>query len=124
MRRNLILATGLLVLATGCGAGESTLAERATTPAPAQDAPLYEANTMVLEQTEEMANGAHGPALCLGGAMESLPPQCGDVLISNWDWDAVEGEERLSGSTWGDFHVVGTYDGETFTVTCCESRPE
>ena len=117
MRRNLILAVGLLMLATGCGAGASTLAERTTTAAPAQDAPLYEVNTTVLEQTEEMAGGAHGPALCLGGVAASYPPQCGDVPISNWDWDAVEGEESSSGTTWGVFHVVGAFDGTTFTVT-------
>jgi hypothetical protein len=54
--------------------------------------------------------------LCLGGGLDSLPPQCGDVPISNWDWDQVDGEERLSGVTWGEYHVVGTYDGSTFTV--------
>jgi hypothetical protein len=70
----------------------------------------YEANAMVLQ-------GKDGPAkLCLGGILTSLPPQCGDVPITNWDWDSVEGEERLSGSTWGDYRVEGTYDGAAFTV--------
>jgi len=36
--------------------------------------------------------------------------------ITNWDWDRVAGERYLSGVTWGDFHVVGTYDGSSFTV--------
>ena len=34
-----------------------------------------------------------------------------------WDWSAVEGQESASGTTWGDFHVVGTYDGKVFTVS-------
>lgn len=54
--------------------------------------------------------------LCLGGVLTSLPPQCGDVPITNWDWDHVEGWQRLNGVTWGDYHVVGTYDGTSFTV--------
>ncbi|MGH3011465.1 MAG: hypothetical protein ACRDMY_06450, partial [Gaiellaceae bacterium] len=71
----------------------------------------------VLEQGDGMESPPHGPELCLGGVADSLPPQCGGVPIANWDWDAVEGEESASGTTWGDFHVVGTYDGEAFNVT-------
>jgi hypothetical protein len=55
--------------------------------------------------------------LCLGAMALSLPPQCGDVPIAEWDWGEVEGEERLRGTVMGDYHVVGYYDGETFTVT-------
>ena len=58
-----------------------------------------------------------GPMLCLGGMLMSLPPQCGDVPIANWDWAAVEGAESSAGTTWGAYHVVGSYDGDTFTVT-------
>jgi len=72
---------------------------------------VYEANATVLE-----APGA-GPQLCLGGIAESLPPQCGGPGIVGWDWDAVDGEESASGTTWGTFHVVGTFLDGTFTVT-------
>lgn len=65
---------------------------------------------MVLESPE------HGPMLCLGAIAESLPPQCGDVPITNWSWDAVEGERRRAGTTWGMYAVVGTFDGTSFTV--------
>jgi hypothetical protein len=41
--------------------------------------------------------------------------------ITNWDWSLVEGEEQAAGVTWGDYHVVGTYDGASFTVL--ESGP-
>jgi hypothetical protein len=104
-----------LVLAlAACGA--ATPESVKTTPesvdaAPAVGAPLlYEAGTMVLE------DDSHGPELCLGGSLDSLPPQCGGPPVANWDWSAVEGEETRAGTTWGDFHVVGTYDGETFTL--------
>ena len=71
----------------------------------------YEANTIVLEDQ------VHGPMLCLGGMLESFPPQCGDVPVAGWNWAKVKGEERAGGTTWGAYHVVGTYDGEKFVVT-------
>jgi hypothetical protein len=114
MWRSLILAAALLVLA-GCGAGGSTVAERDT--GPAEELKLYETDTTVLEQGEGMALPAHGPQLCLGGIAASDPPQCGGLPIANWDWDAVDGEETKAGTTFGVFHVVGTYDGKSFTVT-------
>ena len=82
-------------------------------PAPqpkAADPSLYEANTTVLESKE------HGPMLCLGGMMDSYPPQCGDVPIDGWDWGAVAGEERAGGTTWGAYYVRGTYEDGRFGV--------
>jgi hypothetical protein len=92
------------------------LVEQAVTdPSPSEEPPissqLYEASTTILESRE------HGPELCLGGVADSYPPQCGGVPIADWDWDLVDGEESASGTTWGNFHVVGTYDGSTFTVS-------
>jgi hypothetical protein len=113
MWRSLILGAGLLVLATGCGAGDGT----GTGVAPVQESQLYEANATVLEQGEGMALDAHGPELCLGAILTSDPPQCGGPPVTNWDWDTVEGEVTNRGTTYGDYHVVGAYDGETFTVT-------
>jgi hypothetical protein len=79
------------------------------TPQPAGDQ-RYEATAIVLQSGENPAR------LCLGGVLLSLPPQCGTLPIPNWDWDRVEGERRMNGVIWGDFHVVGTYDGDSFTV--------
>ena len=79
---------------------------------------LVEANATVLEAGGEVpAAGRHAPELCLGAVLTSLPPQCGGVPISNWNWDDVEGEEHASGVTWGEYHVVGTFDGATLTLT-------
>ena len=116
-----ILIAPILLFAAACGTGtdgggepeagpgESSLPT--TEPAPEPSPQLYEADTTVLD------DGEKGPMLCLGGMLESLPPQCGDVPIANWDWAAVEGAESAAGTTWGAYHVVGSYDGETFTVT-------
>lgn len=71
----------------------------------------------VLEQRSETDFAQYGPMLCLGAMAMSYPPQCGDVPVANWDWDTVEGEKTASGASWGQYHVVGTYDGETFTLT-------
>jgi hypothetical protein len=122
--RKLVLAVpaGLLVFVLGaCGAGMPGDSKVATSPAPTPaPAQVYEADTLVLEQRGGSGHPKHGPMLCLGGALDSYPPQCGDVPIANWDWDAVTGEETASGASWGEYHIVGTYDGETFTVTKVE----
>lgn len=78
---------------------------------------LYEVTATVLESEK------HGPKLCLGFIALSNPPQCGDVALENWDWDRVEGEKHGDGSawgagmtTWGQYRLTGTYDGDVFTV--------
>ncbi len=109
MRSLLVLASLALALAA-CGAesGPEPDREAAATPPPADT--LYEANTTVLEA------GRAGPKLCLGGVRLSLPPQCGDVSVAGWSWDAVAGEESIGGTTWGEFDVVGTFDRDTFAL--------
>jgi hypothetical protein len=106
-----------LLFLGACGSGEpdsvavSTRAddEPSSTVSPGSEQ-LYETNAIVIEAGE-------GPMLCVGAMPLILPPQCGDVPIANWDWDAVPGEESMSGTTYGNYHVVGTYDGEVFSVT-------
>jgi len=119
--RKLVLAIPacLLVLVfSACGTGEPGTAEVSSpTASVPTHAPVYEADTTVLEQRGQTPFPKHGPMLCLGAMAMSYPPQCGDVPIANWDWGAVGGEETASGASWGQYHVVGTYDGETFRVT-------
>ena len=76
----------------------------------------YEASVTVLESPE------HGPQLC-GGVMDSYPPQCGGPDIVGWDWDAVDAESA-NGTTWGEYHVVGTWSDDTFTLTRPATAPE
>jgi hypothetical protein len=120
--RNVVPAAALLLalLVAACGSGEPGAVGGSTgatddAPPPTVPAPdperLYEADGTVLE------DASHGPELCLGGIALSLPPQCGGVPLANWDWDAVDGEQSGSGTTWGEFHVVGTYDDGVLTVT-------
>ena len=108
--RIVLLLTVLSLLAAGCGAGEVAEPEQAAAPSEDPGDALYEATATVLEAPEG------GPMLCLGPMLMSLPPQCGDVPIRGWNWDAVEGEQRNGGVRWGEFHLVGRYDGETFTL--------
>jgi hypothetical protein len=108
--RILLVAALLPALALGCGAGENGAEQPPDTMPDVDSAQLLEGNEMVLDD-------GSGPKLCVGGVADSLPPQCSGVPLAGWDWDTVEGEESASGATWGDYHVVGIYDGGTFTVT-------
>jgi hypothetical protein len=105
-RAVLVLVVPLLIISTACADPNDDPGG----PSADQDPLTHEVNATVLESPE------HGPELCLGGVAESLPPQCSGLPVAGWDWDQVEGEESVRGTTWGDFHVVGTYDGDTFTV--------
>ena len=73
---------------------------------------IYRATATVLESQD------HGPQLCLGVILDSYPPQCGGLDITNWDWRALA-SERANETRWGEYVVVGTYDREaaTFTLT-------
>ena len=64
-----------------------------------------------------LEDSTHGPALCTV-LNASLPPQCGGIPVVGWNWDQVDGEETVGGTTWVEnIEVVGTFDGTTFTVT-------
>jgi hypothetical protein len=103
-RTSVLLVTGLL---TACGGGGD--------PVVAGDGPgepqRYTVSTTVLESP------AHGPQLCIGGVADSYPPQCGGPDVVGWDWAEVDGAQSASGTTWGDFTVVGTWDGAALTLT-------
>jgi hypothetical protein len=104
-----VLIAPLVLFLTSCGADPQPTA--ASGPAPG---PLFQVSATVLEDE------SHGPMLCLGAMLTSLPVQCGDVPITNWDWGQVEAE-RMSGTISGAYHVVGRYEGDAFTVV--EVRP-
>jgi len=95
------------VVAAVGGCGNDVIATTSGTPGDADR--RYTATAMVLESPD------HGPQLCLGGVDESLPPQCGGPDIVGWDWESVSDEESRSGTTWGEYTVVGTYDSTRFT---------
>jgi hypothetical protein len=120
MRRILAIGLAPLVLVlsacgtaerTGTGAGTTGAEPPVTSAAPPKPTGLYEGDGMVLEAKDGV------PELCLGGVLESFPPQCSGVPLLGWDWGSVDGKERAGGTTWGLYQVVGRYDGETLTVT-------
>ncbi|MFW6091350.1 MAG: hypothetical protein ACODAF_05695 [Actinomycetota bacterium] len=100
--------------AVACGENGTTTASEE----PAEPDRRYTATAMVLESPD------HGPQLCLGGVNDSLPPQCGGPDIVGWSWEDVDEYETASGTTWGSYTVVGTYDGDAFTLTEPPRPPE
>jgi hypothetical protein len=115
MRRLLLATIPLLLLLSAC-------AERdPDTGAPGQPAQRhqqrYQTTSTVLQSQQ------HGPQLCLGAVALSLPPQCRGLPIPNWRWDQVTGHKSHGGTTWGTYHLVGTYDGASFTVIGADRAP-
>lgn len=80
-------------------------------PVGACDAQEYLGSGTVLE------NKTHGPQLCLGGVMTSLPVQCGGPDIPNWDWTRTPADTTLGESKDGLYVVHGTYVDGDFTLT-------
>ena len=106
-----------VVVAVGAGACGSSPEGRRTTAGegPSRDpAVRYQGDVEVLESPK------HGPQLCLGGQLDSLPPQCGGPDVVGWDWAAVGNEESVNGTTWGVYHVVGTFDPAAKRFTLAE----
>lgn len=100
-----------VALTAGCG-DDATTVRQAGVPPPARDpAQRYEISATVLEDEE------HGPEVCIGEVAASYPPQCGGPEAVGWDWSTVDGEETFAGVTWGEYRLVGTFDGERFTPT-------
>lgn len=117
MRRIFAAALAAVALSAACGPEPGAPGNGG---APGGDGPkqgdTYEATGMVLDDGSTVE-------LCLGAVQESLPPQCGGIPIANWDWDDAPNEETAAGITWGTYHVVGTFDGTTFTVTEPPAEP-
>lgn len=98
----------------GCGDDTTTVASDATAATADGTAPTaerYRVDAVTVLDAED------GPQLCLGGVAESLPPQCEGPDVVGWDWADVNDEETAGGTTWGEYSVVGTWDGERLTVT-------
>jgi hypothetical protein len=102
------LALGWCLALTACG---DVLAGTAGDPTAAAGG-RYTTTATVIEGPD------HGPQLCTS-VMESYPPQCGlaSIEVVGWDWTALDGSDAERGTTWGDYVVIGTYDGQRFTIT-------
>ncbi len=73
-------------------------------------------NTTELTARATVVDDGDGPELCFTVTGPD-PPQCDGPEVAGWDWALAPGSETTAGVTWGDYVVVGTYDGTTFTVT-------
>ncbi len=115
----------LVALVLACGTEKTAVTPAPDAPKSAVDAPQpapdvaepppaaarHEGSGTVLDKR------GVGPQLCLGGVLESLPPQCSGVPLVGWDWTRVDGEQIAGDTTWGEYRVVGTYDGQRLTPT-------
>lgn len=101
------IVVAALALLAGCGTTEPA----GTPKAPSTGRTEYVVTATVLE------DASHGPQLCLGPVLTSLPPQCGGPDIPNWNWDNVAGETRRNKTVDGLYLVHGTYTDGNFTLT-------
>ena len=97
--RRVLLATMPLLLLAGCAAGAAGGNPPAATTG-AQEG-HYQTTGTVLQSRD------HGPDLCLGAVLDSFPPQCDGLPITNWRWDQVEGEQTAAGTTWAPTTLSG-----------------
>ncbi|GAA1846854.1 hypothetical protein ACFQZV_09185 [Microbacterium koreense] len=107
-----VVAAGILALGV---AGCATPSPDAPGGLPSSTVPAPPIGEVIGQGT--VLDDGEGAELCLGAVMASNPPQCSGIPLVDWSWDAVDGEETASGTTWGTYAVQGTYDGRSFTVT-------
>lgn len=112
-------ALALCVALVACGdqtaATSPSQQARAATGELPRSIPLPEGEVATLGPVTVLDDG-NGAELCLGGVAESLPPQCGGPPIVGWDWADHDGDyEDVRGVRWGDFVVIGIFDGSTVT---------
>jgi hypothetical protein len=106
---------------TAAPAASTTTAAAASTAAPA--ATTAPVTTVVYQFTGMVLDKAGvGPELCMA-VEESLPPQCGGVPVAGLDWAAVPWAETAGDTTWAEALLVGTFDGERFTLTGAPQVP-
>lgn len=109
-----------LVLLAACGEGDEVVTSGGRRPSQPASQPAgdqrYTATATVLESPD------HGPQLC-AGVETSHPPQCGGPDIIGWDWDEAAEKETAGGTTWGEYTVVGTWDGTALTLIEPPSAP-
>lgn len=118
MGRGIVSVLLLAVVASGCGEANSGAAGPGV-PAASPTAALAADRPVTVTAT--VLDSGDGPELCLGGVADSLPPQCSGPPITGWDWDDHPEADSANDVRWGEFVLVGGWDGTTFSAT--ESRP-
>lgn len=118
-----LAAAAILVLAGACGTETGSNGSAGDDPTPTQTS---SAGPMPTDVPPPMGKvSASGtvmdtgrPELCLGAVADSYPPQCGGLPIKGWDWSTVAASDytREGDVRWGEFEVVGRYDGTSFIL--------
>lgn len=116
MGRGIVLALLLAAALSGCGDSDSVSGGDVETPSVPAASPTaaLPADGPVLGIGTVLDEGS-GPMLCLGSIAFSLPPQCSGPAVADWDWAEHPDAESVNGVTWGDYTMVGAWDGTTFT---------
>jgi hypothetical protein len=125
MKLALAIGTAALLTLTACGtetgsndsAGDDPTATHTPTPSAGPIPTDVPAPTGKVTASGTVMDRGR-PELCVGGVLDSYPPQCGGPPIKGWDWEAVNKADftRVADIRWGEFVVVGTYDGTSFTL--------
>ena len=117
MGRGIVLACVLVSALAGCGDRSSETDASASPASPAASpTALLPADGPVRAMATVLDDG-RGPMLCLGGVMDSLPPQCSGPEVTGWVWEDHPEHDRASGVRWGEYTMVGAWDGTSFTPT-------
>jgi hypothetical protein len=124
MRLQMVGAVVFGVMVAGCG-DQTTRVDPGTAAEPPQTEPATSAGVMTTRYPVMVIDDGDAAELCLGGVMESLPPQCSGPELVGWDWADHDGHyEESGGVRWGEFKVTGTFDGTEVTVTDAVSAIE
>jgi hypothetical protein len=129
MGRGIVVALALVAALTGCGDADSEPAGRATPAVPAASPTAMLPAADPVRAVATVLDEGDGPMVCLGGIALSLPPQCTGPAVAGWDWVDRPEAEASGGVTWGQYTMVGAWDGTTFTPsqvreTTAEDHPQ
>ena len=115
---------------TNDGAATTTPAQSAQPSAAVDDAAITSAGGKDTETHAELVGQGlviqvadDAPQFCLGSVTESYPPQCSGPALDGLDWAQMPESEEALGTRWGSARLVGTYDGQMFTLTEAPSEP-
>jgi hypothetical protein len=118
-----LLGVGLPVLLLRSGEPDRPVIVTKTTALPITSTTAVPALTEWVFQGPVLDKQGVGPQLCMAVA-ESLPPQCQGMPVIGLDWADIPWAESVGDTTWAEARLVGTFDGETFTLTRQPAEPE
>lgn len=114
----LAAAAALLICVAGGFAGAHLLSKDkpANDGKPGQSAPPAEKSGLYVGSGTVLQQDGKEPQLC-HSVVATRPPQCGGLKLAGWEWGKTPSSHE-QGVRWSEqeVYLVGTYDGNTFTV--------